>query len=402
MRPLRWLSISITLALIASNALAGDWHQWRGPDQNGISPEPFGWTQGEPTELWRVPLGEGFSSVVVVKGRAYTMYSDDTDEYVICVNADTGDEIWRRRTDARYFDSRGSGPRSTPTVVDGSVYVETPKGKVFALDASNGDVRWMRDMQAEFGGRMPNWGYSGSVLIAGDVAYIEAGGSDDHAFLALNRRSGKVIWNSHTDSASYSSPMIHTILGSDQLVHFTESGLVGVTPDSGSVLWTYGWKPPVVHAMTPVLVGDDRLLISAGYDKGAVMVRIEKDGKGFRASQVWATRELKSRMATPVLRDGYLYGFDNGTLKCLDVETGAEMWAQRGFGEGSALIAGDKLVVLSDHGTLSVAEINPNTYVELVSANVLQGPRTWAVPTMANGKLYLRDEHQLVCLKIGD
>ncbi|MDA1191261.1 MAG: PQQ-like beta-propeller repeat protein [Candidatus Poribacteria bacterium] len=400
----RGLSVALALAAVSWSANAGDWSQWRGPNQDGISTETVTWSKGVPVELWRVPLGEGFSGISVVGNKAFTMYAVGNDEFAASFDITTGKEVWKRRTDAKFPDHQGgNGPRSTPHIDGGIAYVMTAYGKVYALNTTNGDVKWMHDLREEFGGRVPNWGYSGSVLVDGNVVYAEAGGARNKAFIAFDKTTGDVKWTTHTDEASYSTPAMMTIAGTRQLVFYSASGLVGVNPSDGNVLWTYQWiNGAKVNAAMPALIGADKLYISAGYDKGAAFVQIEKTGNRFKATELRTDRVMKIRMASPIVHEGYLYGFDGGTLKCIDPMTGDEKWAERGFGEGSLMLAGGDLIVFGDKGQLAVAPISPKGFTQRVSATVMNASKTWTVPTLADGKLYLRNQSELICLIVGE
>ena len=406
-----WLGSGLTIAT------ATDWPQWRGPNRDGISEETGflkEWRDGGPEVLWKVPLGEGFSGISVVGERVYTMFSEDDDEFVVCLNASNGKEIWRFRSDGNYIDSMGgNGPRSTPTIDEGLLFTVTAQGKLYALNTENGEKVWAHDLKREFGSDIPRWGVCASPLVEGGLLLVEVGGVDGKSIVAFDKKNGAIVWNSHTDILGYSSPISATIGGIRQLIVFTGTQLVSVSPENGQLYWKYPWKTKYdVNAATPVFIPPDKIFISSGYGKGAAVVQVrvtalsgsnkgENGGVRSRAEieveEIWKNEDMKNHFATSVLHGDYLYGFDNAILKCIDANTGVERWKTRGFGKGTLMLADGHLIILGDRGKLGLAEATPSAYNEVASAEVLSG-LCWTVPTLADGRLYARNEKEMVCL----
>ena len=229
----------LTMALLATAlpgvSRAADWPQYRGARQDGISTETGllpTWPGGGPSEIWRFELGEGYSGVSVADGRVYTQFGDDGDEFAICLDAATGREIWRVRTDENRPDDQGGGPRSTPTVDGETVYVLTARGKLWALNAANGGRKWMIDLTRELGARAPRWGVSTSPLVEGDLLLLDGGGRKDRSLIALDKASGEFRWGSQSDKAGYSTPLAVDIGGVRQILFFTATELVSLAPAS--------------------------------------------------------------------------------------------------------------------------------------------------------------------------
>ena len=412
-----FLIICLLLYGGVSVAGASDWPQWRGPDKDGISRETGflkEWPDGGPQVLWRVPLGEGFSGISVVGGRAYTMFSEGDDEFVVCLNASNGEEIWRFRSDINYIESMGgNGPRATPTIDGELLFTVTAQGKLYALNTKNGEKVWSHDLQGEFGSKIPRWGTCTSPLVEGKMLLVEVGGSDGKSIVAFDKKNGDIVWNSHTDLLGYSSPIAATISGIRQFIVFTGTQLVSVSPENGQLYWKYPWQTQYdVNAATPVFIPPDKIFISSGYGKGAAVVQVkvavspkssaqENEGEKIRVEikveEIWKNEDMKNHFATSVLHGDYLYGFDNAILKCIDANTGREKWKTRGYGKGTLMLADDHLIILSDRGKLGLAEATPSAYNEVASAEILSG-LCWTVPTLANGKLYARNEKEMVCL----
>jgi outer membrane protein assembly factor BamB len=377
------------------------WAQWRGMNRDGVSVETDilrEWPSDGPTEVWRVPLGPGYASMSIVGKRLYTQTSSGGDEVTVCLSVEDGSEIWRTPTGPRYENGRGNGPRSTPTLHDGKAYVMSSTGTLSALDAETGDVLWSHDFVEEFGATPPGWGYSCSPLVEGDVVMVEAGGPSDNALVGYNKDTGDLAWSIESGEAAYSSPTAITALGRRQALFLTHRGLTSVVPATGETLWRYPW-PEVLNVATPLLIDEDLIFVSAAYDKGCALVRITEDGETMGAELVWEGRTMRNHFNTSVAHGGYLYGFDNASLKCIEVETGEDQWRSRGLGKGSLIRVLDRLIVLAEHGTLVLLDAAPDACTELARVDVLKG-RTWTPPCLAGGQLYLRNEEELVRLDI--
>ncbi|MGH7490882.1 MAG: PQQ-binding-like beta-propeller repeat protein [bacterium] len=381
-----------------------DWPQWRGPNRDGISAETGilkTWPPEGPKILWRMTLGNGFSTISIANGRAYTMFSDGTDEYVLCVDASSGQEKWRFKSDKNYVERQGGdGPRCTP-LVDGSfVYALSAFGKLYGLDAGNGKKIWDHDLQKEFGAKMPIWGISTTPMIEGELLLIDVGGKSGHSLMAFDKRSGKTVWHSQTDQPGYSAPIAVTVGGVRQLIFFTGANLISVSPKDGKPYWSQPWQTQFfVNAATPVFIPEDKIFISSGYEQGAGLFQIQTNNGRPTAQSVWLNKNMRNHMATSVYLNGNLYGFDEANFKCLDAATGEDKWKTRGLGKGTVMLADGHLIVLSERGKLVLAEASSEGYVEKASAQILRG-KCWTSPSLANGKLYLRNEREMVCLDL--
>lgn len=405
-------SIIIGLLLYSGVSAAGasDWPQWRGPDRNGISHETGilkEWSDGGPRVLWRVPLGEGFSGISVARGRVYTMFSEGDDEFVICLDASNGEEIWRFRSDSTYYESEGgNGPRATPTIDEEFLFTVSAQGKFYALSCATGEEVWSYDLIRDFNSYMPRWGFSSSPLVEGNMLLVEVGGNNGKFIVAFNKTNGDVLWSSHMDKLGYASPIAVTIGGVRQLIVFAGLRLLAVSTDNGELLWTYPWRTGRfdVHAATPIFIAPDKIYISSAYGKGSAVVQVKvmdspESGSRIKmgVEEIWKSEKIQNRLSTSVLHDNHLYGFHKTILKCIDANTGTEKWKARGFGEGTLILAEDHLIILGDRGKLGLVEATPAAFNEVASAEVLSG-LCWTVPTIANGRLYARNEKEMVCL----
>ena len=396
-------AVAATASTVAADP-AQEWPQWLGPHRNGISGVTGlqrQWPAAGPVEVWRRPLGEGFSAIAVSGGALYTMFADASGEYIVSLDAADGDERWRVRSGDHYIERQGgNGPRCTPTVDGSIVYALSASGELYAVRTESGEVAWKRDLPADFGAERPTWGFSGSPLVEGDLLLLEVGGSKDRALAALDKRSGKTVWTGQASKIAYSSPIAATIDGLRQVLFFTASGLVAVGPTNGTVYWEYPWRTPYdVNASTPLFIPPNRFFLSTGYDVGAGLIEVSTSAGGMQAKSVWRNKSMKNKMATSVHVDGFLYGLDNAILKCVDVATGTGQWRARGHGMGSLIWADGLLIVLSDTGRLALVEADPAGHSEIAAAQVLEG-LCWTAPSLAHGRVYLRDMSQIVCLQL--
>ncbi len=389
----------------ATIAASGDWPQWLGPNRDGISPETdfrANWAETPPAVAWRTPLGDGFSGIAISNGKVYTMYSDNKGEYAVCLDAGSGEIVWKTATDdEEYSDWQGGdGPRSTPAISNGMAYFFGAFGKLLALDANTGKKRWSFDVRKSLNAETPTWGFSASPLIEGDMVLIEAGAANGKALVALNKDTGDLVWTSQNDKAGYSSPIAVTINDTRMLLFFTGANILAINPANGERLWGHPWKTDYdVNAATPVFIPPSSIFISSEYDVGAARFDLTVDGNNVQGKQRWFTRRMKNKMSTSVYLDGFIYGLDGKILKCIDAGSGEEKWKTRGFGEGTLIAGNGYLFVLSDRGVLALVEATPEDYKPVAEAKVLNG-LSWTAPSLAAGRLYLRNQKEIVALDI--
>ena len=396
-----WYLIGGVLSAEADDNSKAEWTQWRGPNRDGISSETGflkNWPKEGPTVLWHIPLGDGYSGISIAQGKIYTMFAEGDDEFVICLDASNGEEVWRFRSGAKFTEQRGDGPRSMPTVHGDSVFALGAEGKLYALDARDGTKLWAHNFVEEFDSKIPIWGFSSSPLIEGNLVIVETGGRDEQAIVAFDKKSGDVVWTTHTDAVGYSSPIAIDFGGTRQIIFLTSKTLLSLAPENGHIYWKYPW-PEGINIATPIFIPNDKIFISASYDKGAVLLKMIADEDGIGIEEVWKSRVMKNHFNSSVLQGDYLYGFDNAILTCIEIDTGEEQWRQRGFGKGSLLLADGHLIILGEGGKLALVEVSPNEYKEKARFQLFDD-KCWTVPTLAGGKLYLRNQKDLVCLDL--
>jgi outer membrane protein assembly factor BamB len=400
-------------------AYAEDWPNWRGPDHNGISRET-GWDahrlKDPPDILWRKQIGTGFASVSVSAGCVYTMgntseqgdlASRDSNprskggkpstqtDILWCLDAATGKEIWRH-TYPCLLEPREheGGPSATPTIHAGKVYTLSKQGHVFCLDAQDGAVVWHKHLTDDFGLKPHKWGFSCSPIVVDDLIVFNAGTYG----LALRKQDGAPAWLNKKGVPGYSSAVPYEQQGKKCVAILGNKELYGVVAATGQVLWKQPWETMYEENIPDAVIAGDRLFMSSGLGTGAALFRIEPD----KLVRLWRHKEMQTWMSTCVLWQDHIYGVDakNRAIKCLDFSTGTVKWTQEGFGLGSLVLAGGKLIVLSGKGRLAIAPAVPAGYTELAAAQVLEG-KCWTMPVLAHGRIYARNAAgTLVCLDV--
>jgi outer membrane protein assembly factor BamB len=398
--PGRLLLAAAALLLVGSRLAAGaDWPQWRGSKQDGISTEAKWlkqWPQEGPKQLWKATIGVGLSSCSVSAGKVYTMGNSEETDTVFCFDAATGREVWKHAYPCSAKDPNGYvGPRCTPTVHNGRVYTLSRNGHFFCLDAATGKVLWSKNFAEDYGVKPPTWGYSGSPLIEGEWVITEVGGKGS-SVVAFNKTDGQEVWKAGDDPVAYSTLYAFDHQGKRGLAVLSAAGIVGRSALDGKELWRHPWKTSYdVNAATPI-VADGKVFISSGYGKGCALI----DFTGAEPKVVWEHKKMRNHVASCVLWDKHLYGFDEGQLKCLDWATGEEKWAEKAYGKGSCFRAGDSFVIYSDKGRVATAELTPSGCREISGFQVLTGKDTWAIPVLSDGKLFCRSSPVLVALDV--
>jgi outer membrane protein assembly factor BamB len=384
-------------------SLPGAWPQWRGPHRDGVSMETgllTRWPKTGPKVVWKVPCGGGYSSLAVAGGKVYTLFQDGDNETVGCWEAATGKVLWKYPYACNYQNDYGSGPRATPTVDGDYVYTVGATGLFHCLKAATGEKVWGHDLLGEFQAENLRWGVSFSPLIDDDRIFTNPGGPNGNSLAGFDKGDGKLIWKALDDPAGYSSPIISTAAGVRQVVFFTGKHLVSVSPADGKRLWSYPWETSYdCNIATPIARGD-YVFISSGYDKGCALLEISRSTEGsLQAKPVYQHNRMRNHFSSSVLYKDHLFGFDDATLVCMDFRTGKIVWKEKGFHKGSLLVADGRLIILGEKGKLALAEATPDQYREQAAFAV--SPRQcWTVPVLADGKLYVRDEQEIVCLDL--
>lgn len=405
------LAILIALPAAFNNGGAADWPQFLGPNRNGISTETGlidTWPSNGPKEIWRVNGGGGMAGMAIIKDSLVTMVQQVEKQFVTALSATTGGTIWQTVVAPEYRNNMGAGPRATPTISDGAVYAFTGEGVLASLNLADGKILWKRHLLQELGGRPAEYGMACSPLVSNGQVIVTVG-APDATVIACDAKSGKTLWTAGTDATGYSSPAFLNVAGKLQIVAFTGSSALGLEPGTGKTLWRHPYQTPYeCNIATPIAVDGD-LFISSGEDHGSALLKLTKSGDAFEASEVWASHGSSSVMRnewqTSILHNGHLYGMDNvggagpiTHLTCIEAATGKRVWQEARFGKGNLISADGKLFISTMRGELVVVRATPESFDEIGRASVFKGSRT--APALAHGRLYLRDDKEIVCLNV--
>ena len=401
-------AFSIVAVSIAAAAVAADWPQFRGPERNGLSKETGllkSWAEGGPKLAWKATgLGESHTTVSVAKGKIFGMGLVGDDEKVWALDEKTGKQLWSVKIAGRIsLNGRqgGYGSRATPTVEGNFLYTIGVAGDVLCMKVADGSIVWRKSLVSDFGGQVPQWGYSESPLVDGNRLIVTPGGAN--AVVALDKTTGATIWKSPlSNRVSYCSAQIATINGQKQYIQFLAEGVFGLSAIDGKSLWSYTnpangtWRD--INCSMPIY-SDGMVFAATAYERGGGLAKITEAPK---AEEQYFRREMLNHHGGMVLVGDYLYGTGFKTLYCIEFKTGKIMWESTNPGKGSITYADGLLYVRSERGPVTLVEANPKEYVQ--KGQFEQPDRTrepaWAYPVVANGKLYIHDMDTLLCYDI--
>jgi outer membrane protein assembly factor BamB len=406
----RFIFSLVVAAALSLQVSALDWPQWRGPKRNGVSEETGllkKWPEGGPKKLWHFDnTGLGYSGPAVANGRVFILGTRANAEVLIALDEQNGKELWFAEVGPILKNNWGDGPRSTPTADGDRVYALGGHGGLVGVNVADGKILWKASMQ-DLGGKLPEWGYTESVLVDGDQVVCTPGG-DKGALAAFDKKTGKLKWQSAEFKvpAQYSSIIKANVHGTEQLIQLTMNDLVGVNPKDGKVFWRSEWPGKVAVIPTPVY-NNGHVYITSGYGVGCKLVRIES---GNQPKDVYENKVMKNHHGGVVLVGEHLYGFSDGSgWVCQNFKTGEEVWSERSkFRKGAVTAVSGQLYLLEeDSGNVKLIDATPEGWREhgtfTLSPQSEQRSRQgkiWAHPVIANGRLYLRDQEHLVTYDI--
>lgn len=378
------------------------WPGFRGPNRNGIVRGvriKTDWSASPPVEMWRRPVGPGWSSFAVSGDLLYTQEQRGDEEIVACYKVSTGEPVWRHRDPVRFYESNGgAGPRATPTLSKNRVYTFGATGILNALDDANGKVVWSRNVASDTDRKVPDWGFASSPLVVGDVVIVAAAGT----LAAYDLATGHPRWRGPSYGGSYSSPHRATIDGVPQILLLGGPGAISVAPSDGTLLWEHKWEPGAI--VQPALTEDGDVLINtiaATAGMGIRRLAVSQVAGGWSVEERWTSNGLKPYFNDFVVHKGHALGFDGNILSCIDLADGKRKWKGGRYGNGQLVLLPDQdlLLVLSEEGELALVKATPDQFTELARFPALEG-KTWNHPALIGDLLLIRNGEQMVAFRL--
>jgi len=399
------LTVAASLTFTVAAIQAADWPQWQGPDRTGVSKETGllkQWPASGPAVVWTANgLGNGYGSMAVAGDRVFLQGGRARSSTVIALNRADGKEVWSKALGATENNDQGPGPRGTPTVDGDRLYVLTEAGDLHCLK-TDGTAVWHRNILSDFNGRQLRWLISESPLIDGDAVIVSPGGSDT-GMVKLDKMTGKTLWTSKgfSDQAGYSSTIVADIGGVRTYMRLTSEAGVGVRASDGKLMWHYTRAANNIANITTPVFFDNKVFYTSAYDTGGGLLALTPQNGEVAAKEIYFTREMKNHHGGVILVDGYLYGFNDSILTCLDFATGKLMWRDRSVGKGSVTYADGNLYIQGENNVFGLAEASPSGYHEKGRFRIVEkGLPSWPHPVISNGRLYVRNQDTLTVYDI--
>lgn len=407
--------VSLLVVLSSIPLLGADWARWLGPNRDGKSTETGllkSWPAGGPRAAWRIKgLGGGYSTVAVVGNRIYTQGQQGEQQFVLALDAASGRQVWKTPIGKAFQSEQGGGPRSMPQVDGNRLYALASDGTLASLETETGRRVWSFNYSERFGSTMPQWAYCESPLIDGDRLIIAPGGKNA-AIVALNKATGAVIWQSAEAEAGYSSVLGFEFGGHRIYTVLTNSAAIGVDASDGSLLWRY--ERVVNHfanIATPVYA-DGYVFYSTAYGTGCALLKLTVEGGKVKATEAYFNLDMQNDYATSIKIGDYLYGssgYEIGIFTVMEFKSGKVAWKDRTAEKGNCILADGLLYCQGEDGTMMLIDPSPAGYKELSRFTIgrpetrmpyVPGGNMWAVPAVANGRLYIRDLDSLYAYDI--
>ena len=402
-----WFIILSSFSLHHASGETSSWTGWLGPDQAARA-QGFETPDSWPKELvqhWRVEVGEGYSTPLVVGDRIFQHARLGDDEVIWSLHRKTGKVIWRKSMPVAFVagrngESHGLGPKSTPVYADGRLFTLSITGMLTAWSAEDGARLWRRDFRENFDVSHPYWGTATSPVVDGDRIFAHTGSCEDGALFCIDTKTGKNIWVREGEANCYSSPRIETVDGVRQLVEFNHAGLCGIDVKDGSLLWSYPFPHQGNRQNTPTPARVGNLFVVGGEDRSIFGLRIQKTNDGWETERVWEHREASLDMSSPIVHEGSVYGFSqfkSGQFFCLDPESGEMNWrGEARMGEHAQLLSlPGCILALADDGSCRILRASSEEY-QLIQRYQVSDGQTWAAPALVHDRLLVKEKNHLI------
>ena len=401
----RLLTFALTVCLGAGVLQAADWPQWQGPDRTRISKETGllqEWPAGGPKAMWTTTgLGAGYGSMAVAGTRVYVQGMRGSTSTVIALNRSDGREVWAKALGEPQTNDKGPGPRGTPTVDGDRLYVLTENGDLACLKI-DGTIVWQKNILKEFGGSQLRWLISESPLVDGPHLVVSPGGSGA-GMVKLDKMTGKTVWTAKelSDTAGYSSITAADVQGVRIYMTFTASAGVGVRASDGKVMFRYPTAANRVANVATPIFSNNKVFFTSAYGTGGGLLDLTAQNGAVVSKEVYFNQNMKNHHGGVVLVDGYLYGYSDAILTCMEFATGTVAWRDRSVGKGSVTYADGRLYLQSENNVFGLAEATSTGYREKGRFEIPdKGLPSWAHPVISDGRLYVRNQDTLIAYDI--
>lgn len=405
--------LTLLILMASSYGYSMNWLQWGGPNGDFTTKSDAlleKWPEYGPKLLWKIPLGDGYSSILYKDGSLFTMFSEGEYEVVTSLSASTGKTIWEDRYKREFWpDMRlafGPGPNATPLIMDDKIISIGIAGQMRCLNLETGQLIWKRNLPKEFGRlkRVEEYGYSNSPIRYKNLALIQVGG-DKHSVIAINPENGASIWESVPGGVSYAQPTVIKLAGVDQFIYFTPEGVNGLDPENGDFLWHSVIPVGNGNHLTPAVQCDENhLFISSQFNSGGGrLLKITQGSSGMQVEQIWFNQKMRASCWTFIRRGEVIYGSTGGHnssfLSAFNWKTGKFSWRKRGFHMAQSIYADQKFIFLDTNGNLSMAKISPDSIEIIGTINVSKKP-SWTLPTLVDTQIFIRDRKNIQALSL--
>lgn len=391
-------------ALLAANE---DWTQWGGEHRDFKLSSGAISDNAKLDQVWRRDLGNGYSAILVQGDRLYTMYRRNDEEFVVCADASDGKTVWEFKYAAPMREGAstefGKGPNSTPIVVGDVIISIGFNSDLYCLDKESGELLWKKNLITELDATRVDLGYSQSPIVYKDNLILPVGGAGK-GIVALGLQDGSIKWTAQDFKNSYSTPLLVTLDGKDQMVFVMTDEVVSIDPADGRLFWTFPltnqWS---THAFVPLWDPESKTLFISSFRQSHAL-QLKREGDGFSFANTWSSKERGIGFTNAVIIDGVVYGSTGSSRSALvtaiDLASGKFLWKERGFSVSNYLAVGDRLILLDQNGNLAIARPDGSGLNVIRREQVLSAPRAWTVPTMVGNRLYLRDQKEMICYEL--
>lgn len=385
-------------------AMHPDFPQFLGPERNGVLPGPrldTNWLAHPPEVVWRQKVGAAWSGFAIVGDLALTQEQRGENECVVAYELTTGKQFWQHGDKVRYHTTiAGKSPRATPTVASNRVFTFGGTGLLNCLDLATGRVLWSRDVVRESGGKVMSWGCATSPLLAGELVIVHGGAPAARSLFAFRSADGAPAWSAGNTNGNYASPVLATLAGIPQVLAFNLGSISAYDPATGATFWERPWGRGTDVCSSPIIVRDNRVLFSSGYGVGAELLEVSRNNPVLPTVQrVWKSLRMKAKFAHLFVREGCVFGLDDGIFACVDLKDGSQRWKEGRYGHGQGLLVGDLYLLMAESGELVLLRPTPDAPNELARHRVFNA-KTWNPIALSGDRLLVRNDQEAACLRL--